>query len=354
MKQPRLFLCSGSDKPSNTSLLDRCKVIKLDSLGQIPNVNIRIENITKVFAKNLSQRLVDMMEIAAYVYAADCSTARTGAWLEEGSIEPWSREFHFVVPVRDADFWKQDEVKQCLTKVLEFLSNDHYCFEFQKLHEDRPKQLYLEEEGAEETWPIQGIERVIMFSGGLDSLAGALEMADGGQSLLLVSHRSASQIDKRQRDLFKRLNDKYDVPMVHVPIWVNKTHLDREHTQRTRSFLFSVLGTVVAESVRAGGVRFFENGVVSLNLPLADEVLRARASRTTHPLSLSLLRNFCQMVIDREFILDNPYVFKTKAEIVTSIAERGAGDMINLTCSCAHTGFFSRQLNGIAEHVANV
>ncbi len=82
--------------------------------------------------------------------------------------------------------------------------------------------------------------------------------------------------------------------LIRVPVWVNTAEtLGREPTQRTRSFLFSALGTLVAQSVRANGLRFDENGVVSLNLPIAQEALRSRASRTTHPLALHLLSSLC-------------------------------------------------------------
>ena len=49
--------------------------------------------------------------------------------------------------------------------------------------------------------------------------------------------------------------------MIHVPVWINKDeNLGKEPSQRTRSFLYATLGTVVAASVKAAGVRFFENG----------------------------------------------------------------------------------------------
>src|SRR5581483_2211179 len=180
-----------------------------------------------------------------------------------------------------------------------------------------------------------------MFSGGLDSLAGIAEVANGGEKLVLVSHSPVSTTLSRQRKLFEKLKEKYPVPMIHVPVWINKEgNLGREHTQRTRSLLYSVIGTVIAESVKAGGVRFFENGIVSMNLPVADEVLRARASRTTHPYTLDLYSKFYRLVTGRDFQVDNPYLFKTKADVVSVIKEQGAISLIENTCSCAHTGYF--------------
>jgi Queuosine biosynthesis protein QueC len=130
---------------------------------------------------------------------------------------------------------------------------------------------------------------------------------------------------------------------IHVPVWVNKeSNLGREHTQRTRSLLYSALGVVVAESIKAGGVRFFENGIVSFNIPVADEVLRARASRTTHPAALDLFTKLYRKVLGREFEVDNPFIFKTKTEVVASLTKNNAQHLIAHTCSCAHTAFKSR------------
>lgn len=338
MSKPRLFLCSGADEVGTP---DDRHVVNLDSLGPKPNVNIRLENVTRAFAKDLSPRLVDLLEIAAYVYAADSATRRDGVWTDDDSTEPWSRDLGFVIPVREPDFWNQKAVQDLLTTTLQFLSDDIFTFEFRPLGIDRAKQFYLEFED-QDGWPFYDVERVIMFSGGLDSLAGALDTAARGESLVLVSHRSVAHMDKRQRELYHSLRDFLGKqPVVRVPVWVNKSsRFGREHTQRTRSFLFSALGTAVAESVRAAGVRFFENGVVSLNLPLADEVLRSRASRTTHPLSLYLLSEFLSLVTGRDFVVDNPFVFSTKTEVVSSIADRGAAHLIRKTCSCAHTGLF--------------
>ena len=177
---------------------------------------------------------------------------------------------------------------------------------------------------------------------GLDSLAGAVETAANGGKLVLVSHRPVSTQSKKQTALFDLLKKTIPGPMIHVPVWINKDKAkSKEHTQRTRSFLYSALGAIVAESVKAGGVRFFENGVVSLNLPVADEVLRSRASRTTHPWALDQFSRLYSLIFNRPFVVDNPFQFMTKTEVVKVIASKGDGKLIGQTCSCAHQGLFS-------------
>jgi 7-cyano-7-deazaguanine synthase in queuosine biosynthesis len=316
--------------------------VELDSIGSKHNVNIRFENVAKIFGRHLSPRLVDLLEIASYVFSADCAVRRGTQWTDEDSTEPWSRDFAFVIPVRDLAFWGSDDIVSLITEILTFLSNDKYSFTFVPLEHDRSGQQEYLELGGFEDWPFYAPNRVLMFSGGLDSLAGAVETATAGEKSLLVSHRPVSTMSSRQRKLFEELRKEFPGQLVHVPVWINKTEkLGQESTQRTRSFLFSALGTVVAHSINAGGVRFFENGVVSLNLPVADEVLRSRASRTTHPVTLHLLQSLCTAVTGRDLVIDNPYLYKTKTDVVGVLAACGAPHLIAHTCSCAHSMFKS-------------
>jgi hypothetical protein len=343
MIEPRLFLCSGATLARNDPLEAGRKQILLDSIGANPNVNIRFENVAKIFERHLSPRLTDLLEIAAYVYAADCSTRRGTQWTDEDSTEPWGRDFAFMIAVREPTFWGSPEITTQLTEVLGFLSNDRYSFRFVQLEHDRPDQQQYFDFGDQDDWPFHRPERVLMLSGGLDSLAGAVETAREGGRLVLVSHRPVSTLSSRQRRLVGALQREFPGRLIHVPVWINKNErLGREPTQRARSFLYAALGTVIAESVQAGGVRFFENGIVSLNLPVADEAIRARASRTTHPIALYLLQSLCRAVTKRDFVIDNPYLFKTKTDVVESLAAHGVPHLIPYTCSCAHLMFKSK------------
>ena len=341
MISPRLILCGGVAIPTNDPRHKDRRVLTLSSHGPGRNVNIRMEDVAKVFQKHLSPRMKDLLEIAAYIYTADCATKRNGRWEDEDSIEPWHRDFHFLIPVRDLSFWQRKDVVDLLTRIINFLSDDHCCFDFCAADSDDQEQEYLQF-GGDKDWPLYDLDRVVMFSGGLDSLAGAVLRASQKKGLVLVSHRPVAAQSKRQRELFNALKDTYSSPMIHVPVWLNKDgSKGKEHTQRTRSFLYASLGTVVAHSVKAKGVSFFENGIVSLNFPVADEALRARASRTTHPLALSYFGEFFRLVLDRPFKVDNPFIFKTKTEVVSLIAKHGGSHLIGLTCSCSHQGIFT-------------
>lgn len=339
MIKPRLFVCGGAKASSRDPLTADRIQIHLNSIGSKSNVTIRFENVARILGQHLSPRLVDLLEIAAYIYSADCATRRGIAWTDDDSTEPWGRDLAFVIPVRDHVFWNSEGISSLLQELLSFLSDDRWSFRFEPLKKDRTEQGYLQF-GAFKNWPFHAPERVLMFSGGLDSLAGVVETAKAGANLVLVSHRPVTTIDSRQRKLFAELQRAFPKTLIHIPVWINKREtFSRESTQRTRSLLYAALGTVVAHSVQAGGVRFFENGIVSLNLPMADEVLRSRASRTTHPITLHLLQSLCAAVVGGDFAVDNPYCFKTKTEVVQIISRCGLAELIPHTCSCAHSIF---------------
>jgi hypothetical protein len=316
-------------------------LVELDSIGHNHNVNIRFDDVARKLQQNISPRLMDFLEIASYVFTADCSTQR-GKWTDEKSEEPWGRDLAFIIAVREPEFWATPKVKSLMQEVLRFLSNDSYSFHFVPLEVDRKDQTPYFDFDDQNDWPFYKPDRVLMFSGGLDSLAGIVETAASGTKSVLVSHRPVSTLDARQKKLFGELQEKFPGQLIHIPVWINKDEgFGREPTQRTRSFLFTALGTLVAQSINSAGMRFYENGVLSVNLPIAEEVLRARASRTTHPVALHLLSQLAAAVSERDLPIDNPFLFKTKTEVVQILSKHDATDLIAQTCSCSHLMFQS-------------
>ena len=71
--------------------------------------------------------------------------------------------------------------------------------------------------------------------------------------------------------------------------------------------------------------------------------MRARASRTTHPVTMRLLSLLAAAVTGRELLIDNPFLFKTKTEVVQVLAKHDQTDLIALSCSCSHLMFQSSE-----------
>jgi hypothetical protein len=253
------------------------------------NVRLNVEGIRRRLIDNEPDLLTDLMEIAAYVFAVDCAVHRGGPFLKNMG-EHWRRNFRIVISVRQPGRWSEPERLFALRQVLEFLSEDTWTFEFLDLENPPPIQTYMSY-GDASTDRSSGTT-IVLFSGGLDSFAGAVhELNSSNRHVFLISRQLGGMTDARQRELASNLRQRYPGRVTHVPVRVGLTDdtKAREHTQRTRSFLLGALAIAAAVIEESDRVYLCENGIMSINLPISAQVVGARASRSTHPRSLMLL-----------------------------------------------------------------
>ena len=341
---PHLFLCNGAKLTSRAKMWRSLNPTELCTAPE-GNVEIKIWEIARSLTANLSPVLADLLEIAASIYVADQTVRRIGRkTINYG--DTWYRDLRFEVAVREPDFWNQANVKSALAETLGFLSGDTFEFGFSK-HPDPPQFGDYLDFRATNPNP-EGIQKVVMFSGGLDSLAGAVhEIFGEKRHIALVSHKPVGHIASRQKALFNDLRaslpDKTLEPL-HVSVWAHKKGIrESDHTQRTRSFLYVTIGAVVAHLFGLDTVDFYENGVMSVNLPLAGHEFGARATRTTHPQTLVGFGNILSLATGQPFQVKNDFLGKTKQEVVELIASHGLSKLIGNSVSCMHTRQTSHQ-----------
>ena len=163
-------------------------------------------------------------------------------------------------------------------------------------------------------------------------------MISRGKSVALVSHHSSGKLAKVQTELVKELRTRTGAGRVlHVPVTVQlKKRSNREPTHRSRSFLFAALGVATARIFGRDRLRFYENGIVGLNLPPSGQVVGARATRSTHPQALSGFGRLFSALFGRAIRVENPFAWRTKKEILDVIAQHGAAELISAAHSCAH------------------
>lgn len=308
--------------------------LRFDIDGKPKAVSLRIGHIRKSLVLGLPDVALDLIEIAAFVYAIDSSISR-GGLMDQQMGAKWHRSFRISLPVRNLGLWCTPQLKRALEETLMFLSGDRFSFEFTQMDAEAATPERYFEFGKESAWQP---DSVLMFSGGLDSYAGALEeIIDRKQKVALISHFSATKIAPIQRDLQKHMAEKLGAPMLmHFPMRVQlKSGTNKEGTHRARSFLFAALGMATAIAFGQKRVSFYENGVVSLNLPLVGNVLGTRATRTTHPQTLMRFETLFSMIFDQNLRVDNPFFWRTKTDVVQTIERLGMADQIAYTRSCA-------------------
>lgn len=276
----------------------------------------------------------DMLVLASAIFAADRASAR-------GEREEIARHISLSVPVvHSARFLPLVPI---IEKILRVLSNDRWSVTFRQHPGD------LEDTDFEDDRP----GRTLLFSGGLDSLAAAVQFSQGPDPLQLVSHITRNvRTRKAQQELVGMLPGDREVP--HFQFFASSregenelSDHDIETSQRTRSFLFMTLGALAAR--RAGHHRLVvlaENGQMAIHLPLTSGRIGAFSTHTAHPDVLVPMQQFLATALAYPVQIENPFVRLTKAEVV-AIVGSAVPDAIPVSESCWKN---ARPMAGGAHH----
>lgn len=316
----------------------------------LPNITIGYERFV-TNPDELPPRILDLLQIGAYVFCGDRMANRG----ERDSISnnTWARSFEFHVPVLDIEFWNRKQTKRALNDVLVFMTGDRsFNFVFTRTNRNPAevinKQLSLfssEYSDLEEASKTD----IMLFSGGLDSLAGAIQRLNEYPDRLLcvVSHKSNKSVTHTQNKLISKMNEKYSdrVKRYGFECCNHNGLKSKDETQRTRMFLFSAIAFSLCNCYGKHEFYVYENGITSLNLSKQTDVINARASRTTHPKTLGLLRKFYRL-LDPSFEIIAPYYNFTKAEIMDVFRKYKEENLISSSVSCSS----SRKKPGQVPH----
>lgn len=301
----------------------------------------RLQFIQDRFFDSMSRlpcnRGLDLARVAAGIYAIDRITKRDFRGNDLGA-----RSLAVEFEVHEPDFWCQPDVLSLLTEIVEFLSGDSWHLAFV------PESHSPSGSGHQTRLPVEtaDVDRVALFSGGLDSMAGfASRLIHGTSSyaLLTVSHQAS--LRKNCLDATRRLKEILNAdPIFHsyVIAWLRSGKAIRlsyqEQTQRTRAFLFCSLGAVMAHALGCHDVDLFENGVGALNAPLMTGMLFGTlATRGCNPRFLSLMSDLCSKTLDSRLRFNLPFANMTKGEVLATLRNQGLDDWLQASHSCVHS-----------------
>ena len=329
------ILCNGARFPDGLTPSGPVHSLEYRTWTSTPT-NIRIELpdfVRNVF--HLLDRFLDLLEIAAHVYCADRKVRRG----HKNSVEyhSWSRNLRFVIKVRDYDFWNRRDVSSSLSKALEFMTGDQSIgFLFEPGHTTPPTSVFDKEQFQ---FNFDSDPSVLLFSGGLDSLAGAIQsLEESDDPICLVSHQSQPGTIRTQRALVDGLESRYPGRVTHYTFKCNLRNVRAdEETQRTRAFLYASVACVIAHRFVQGGFDFFENGVTSINFPRREDLVNARASRTTHPQTVHRLQEFFSFVVENPFEIRLPYLWLTKCDVIDKLISSPHSQLLTSSVSCSKT-----------------
>lgn len=298
--------------------------VLLDWYGNGPTIQARHDLTTGLTPP---PEAVDLLQFGGAVFCADKVAARP---------DTWTRSLSLAFPVRDLDRWTA--IAETLGATLSFLSGDDW--DIRPLANAEPDQAF------ERT--TEGVDAVCLFSGGLDSFAGAVDLLATGKRVCLVAHYEGGQAPKVQDHLARRLKAKYGNdrvvlrrlflrPAPSSGLQDRPLPETREASTRTRSMLFLSAGLVVAAGYGPDvPLHIPENGFIGINVPLTEARNGSLSTRTTHPHFMAAMKD-CVSALGLGNEIINPFRVMTKGEMLAASADQETlFDLARETLSCAH------------------
>lgn len=290
-----------------------------------------------------SDAALDFLIVASTVYALDKLVSRKLA------KDKWAREFKVIIPVAALAKWKK--IAPVCNQCLEFLSGDSWNLRFVRRTSPIIQRKRLKQPPSTSEVFATGTT-ACLFSGGLDSFAGAIDWLEDHprECLTLVGHHDPGigGPHKDQRDLFRAAQSHY--PSRISPVFAGVGHSGRnlDITMRGRSILFVALGILVADHLGPDAPLLIpENGTIALNVPLTPSRRGSCSTRTAHPHYLNLLQQWLQGVgLNHELV--NPLLRFTKGEVVANGMNRNRTlfeSAFRHSVSCAKRGHTRMWIN---------
>ncbi|HEY4290240.1 MAG TPA: Qat anti-phage system QueC-like protein QatC [Puia sp.] len=277
-----------------------------------------------------SELLMDLLVIACTMYAADTRIKR-----EAFAEDSWTRQIDLYIPVSDETFWNGQKV--LLQKIFRFLTGDIWEVNFRARAQTN---LLLSPRGHLARYGMTyQTDTVCLFSGGMDSLIGAVDLLEAGSRPLLVGHAKSGDTTIYQENCFHAVQAEYpnlQPARVYAFVRVPKNGLfgSEDNTERGRSFLFLTLGAICAGSLQSQSRLIVpENGMISLNIPLTPLRVGSHSTRTTHPYYFQMMQQLFNNM-QNGVQIQNPYQFKTKGEMLAECSNsRFVANTHSMSCS---------------------
>lgn len=274
---------------------------------------------------------LDLFYIALAVFCADRKVSRSTSW------DNWTREFRIYMPVLCVDKW--NNLKSTVEQMLNFLTGDHWHFEFRAR-----EYSYNEIRYQKAKYTFRNSIRTIdtddfcMLSGGLDSFIGAIDLLTEGKKPIFVGNYNGGKgVSLYQKEVIKSISEYFHYPADYFYQYYAAPLGGKENTTRSRSLLFFSHAILLASGMgHEINLCIPENGVISLNIPLTVHRSGSLSTRTTHPYYMGLLRTIMEQ-LEIPVKLYNPYQFYTKGEMMLKCKDwEYLKETYQLTMSCSH------------------
>lgn len=276
---------------------------------------------------NMPPHVADCVDVAFAVYAADLLSRHRRATRSHIYVE---------LPVRHPEVWEAEDTRTALTKLLRRFTDEEWEFGFSK----RSALPRLPE--LQYSLPFgEGEREVSLWSGGLDAYAGlycrvlseptkehVLFSTGGNYYMQSVQAKLATQVKKRGFD---------NIELVQMPLRLRQNRDGRftgNSSPRARGFVFLMLGAICAYLQGQHTLYVYENGPGAINLEFVPPGVGRDHAVSVHPRSLQQVSNFLSLVLGAGFLVTNPFVLNTKAEMCAPLLGTQWAGLVAQTVTC--------------------
>jgi 7-cyano-7-deazaguanine synthase in queuosine biosynthesis len=164
---------------------------------------------------------------------------------------------------------------------------------------------------------------IVLISGGLDSLVGAIDLVAEGKRPLAVSQTVRGDAEK-QLEFAAMIGGGLNQLQLNHNVCLPGAD---ESSQRARSLIFMAYGVLAATTLQryhdGGAVPLYvcENGFIAINPSLTGSRLGSLSTRTAHPEFLGRLGRILDAA-ELRVQIKNPYATKTKGEMLFNCADQ--------------------------------
>ena len=321
---------SDNVKQSSLSIIDHRRGKRFNTQASI-NDRVFLERR----GLQVKPHVADLIDLAVSIYVAD-------RWARRKSGMP--RVIHVSLPVRTDSFFNSTQVQDYLRQMLNWFTGDVWTFEFSRLPYTR-RTAELQTTMLKSS--NEGIEtEVALWSGGLDALAGLCNRIDQGSAerFLLIGTGAKPTVWGVQKKVFDLLKDRLDEDRLDVDTELIRLHIEQSGTNqrglrpdyrlRARGAVFMLLGSAYALLEEQNALAVYENGPGALNLPFRASEVGLDHSRGVHPLSLQMISQLATIVMETPFVVHNPFLGCTKAEMCRVLDKMNMSDIVWESQSC--------------------
>ena len=209
--------------------------LALDGGGTLAQLDLEFSQLAPLRNTNLAA--LDFLLLASTIYGLDKLVPRQSAG------DSWTRDFNVALPVSDPARWTCNRAP--LLASLDFLSGDRWDIDFVAHSSSvlRPRSRRRRRRVVVPAPPRADL--ACLFSGGLDSLVGVIDILESEQSnVMLVGHHDGQMAGplSDQNSLLSSLRTQYPNRIHQVLVRVGHSNKAQDISLRCRSILFIALG----------------------------------------------------------------------------------------------------------------